>query len=389
MRMLNILSHQGMRIMISNRLFLAFTGLITILGMNLQAMQSQSEIELKQDAAKVSCVMHPKTDSLTPKVDSTIPQIPQKSTIVPSQEVELATKVQSLRSVQSARLQNISSESIFTLYYWYGPKTIYIPKKVLGDVAAFKDFFEKASKEGLIQLPPKYSAQGSEKAWLRAFKIFNEELADTAENDPCVLHYDKLRGLLNDANSILKSYLPAHEDDIRCFQEHCIKKTDLRRLLTYAQLQRVINKKGLSHVRLPLKILVIKDRKTGNYITGEAALKILDGIVNIHLASIGVGMCLDIAYYGRDDYEFFILAHKQIHGKVPLSKIALEQLAELIKEAPFDLGYDNIFSDSDGDAVIIDTEFKGEPSFHSLPKLQRYNDIKASLDLFIDESHLF
>ncbi len=49
-----------------------------------------------------------------------------------------------------------------------------------------------------------------------------------------------------------------------------------------------------------------------------------------------------------------------------------KELVELCKDAPFDVGYDNIFSNLNGDAIIIDTEDKGEDSTNCIQKLSRY-----------------
>jgi hypothetical protein len=46
----------------------------------------------------------------------------------------------------------------------------------------------------------------------------------------------------------------------------------------------------------------------------------------------------------------------------------------LVENAPFDIGFDNIFTNINGDAVIIDTEFKGEPTERCLQKLDRYSE---------------
>ena len=49
----------------------------------------------------------------------------------------------------------------------------------------------------------------------------------------------------------------------------------------------------------------------------------------------------------------------------------MEELKILFLEAPFDIGYENIFWDSKGDAVIIDTEYNGT-STRECGKLNRY-----------------
>lgn len=49
----------------------------------------------------------------------------------------------------------------------------------------------------------------------------------------------------------------------------------------------------------------------------------------------------------------------------------MEQLKILCKRAPFDIGYDNIFWDVQGKAIIIDTEYK-DTSKEDWVKLGRY-----------------
>jgi hypothetical protein len=71
-----------------------------------------------------------------------------------------------------------------------------------------------------------------------------------------------------------------------------------------------------------------------------------------------------------------VLAEEKINEKVPFNVAAQNELKQLINEVPFDVGYDNIFSDKNGDAIIVDTEFKGEGSDRSIKKLNRYFTVK-------------
>lgn len=92
---------------------------------------------------------------------------------------------------------------------------------------------------------------------------------------------------------------------------------------------------------------------------GSDAARLIDELLNVYVQYPEAPQA-NVTYDDvRRRYDFVIFAERQPWG-IGFSRQAMDELAELIKDAPFDIGYDNIFSDHNGDAVIIDTEFKGE-----------------------------
>ncbi len=175
---------------------------------------------------------------------------------------------------------------------------------------------------------------------------------------------DELSVLLKDAKSVLKSFIPLRNWN----PDHFVQKSPrLNRLFTYAKLERIIKEKNLTHIRLPIKFLCFKDVQSGEYVIGQEALNILDNALKICLHP-------DFSFsilFVSDKYRMEIFASKEKKEGNGLSKMAMDELFTLCKEAPFDIGYDNIFWDIKGDAIIIDTEYKGE-SVHDCQKLNRY-----------------
>lgn len=207
------------------------------------------------------------------------------------------------------------------------------------------------------------------------------------------LEIGEIPGLLQDVKYILKSFLSGNEElfageEIQsemwikryCVTPHFIvKPVSLLRLFTYANLERAIREKKLSHVHLPTKILRIYDWETETYLSQKEALRLLDDSIAVAFkATIEASdqgddswgdFGLSIGVLGGRRYEMKIWAHKQRDG-VALNKLAREELQVLVQKAPFDIGYHNIFTDKQGDAVIIDTEDKGEPAEHCLEKIK-------------------
>ena len=181
---------------------------------------------------------------------------------------------------------------------------------------------------------------------------------------------DELPKIVLDAKTLIKKFLIT--DKKRPFPlDHFVKKTrgSLNRLFTYTKLEQVIKEKHLTHVRLPLiKILVIVDKRTGKYISSKESPEIIDTILKVYFNTF-----LDVVTIGYDDtrYNLIVFAQKEIN-QGGFNKAAQKELSILCEEAPFDVGYDNIFANDKGDAIIIDTEFKGESAKTACQKLDRY-----------------
>ncbi len=180
---------------------------------------------------------------------------------------------------------------------------------------------------------------------------------------------DALPQLLHNAKSILKAFLPS-EEFIFDKQKFIQKGGAIDRLFTYAKLQRTIQEKQLSNVSLPRKLLIIQDKESGKYIDSQSAQNILDDALKIAvLYSSAVEIKMNCYSH---KYALLIFAERKINHNTPLNQAAFEDLKTLTAEAPFDVGYDNIFSDENGNAIVIDSEFKGEPAETSILKLNRY-----------------
>jgi hypothetical protein len=175
-----------------------------------------------------------------------------------------------------------------------------------------------------------------------------------------------------DGLSMLRSYFNYKQCDISEYRTEFFQKGSLARIFTYAKLQQVIKQKKLLRVHLPRKVLAIKDKETGCWLTKNTASLLLEELICLVIEnSEDPKIKIDYDEFGK--FGFYIFAEKQPRSEAPLSEEALKQLIELIKEAPFDIGFDNIFTNENGDAVIIDTEFKGEPATDCIRKLiERY-----------------
>lgn len=157
-------------------------------------------------------------------------------------------------------------------------------------------------------------------------------------------------------------------------EETSIKKKGINRLFTYAKLQQIIQERALNRIKLPRKALLIWDIKANQYVSAQASSDLLDKLLKItawEVDPLKVSIGMDEAY--ENHYEFVILAERAKNARINFSDDTRDQLKILLTEAPFDVGYDNIFSDDEGNAIIIDTEFKGESSERSIQKLLRYS----------------
>lgn len=186
--------------------------------------------------------------------------------------------------------------------------------------------------------------------------------------------YKDVPTTLHDAKIILKTLLPKQA----LYRENYFEKSvnRLNRAFTYVMLSKVIEEEKLTHVHLPFKALIVKDKTTDTPLNYHDASVALDKAVHVYVNFYShVDLSLD---YHSDRYKIVIWAEKKKRHNVPFNAMASKELVHLIKKAPFDVGHDNIFADPHGDAVIIDTEFRGEPTDSSIAKLGRY-------DINIDE----
>lgn len=267
-------------------------------------------------------------------------------------------------------LSSVSNNSITWLYYNYGYPPIKIPQEPL---ERYKENIVEWLNEHNIVFP------------LNIRKVTKEALenliinSSSSQKPTDFMTIEGTQQLLSDAKIILKAFLPPHELSTSQKKYFMIKESAERRLYTYTKLKKVIEQKRLSHVHLPIKYLAIKDNKTGEYITDKKIIaSILDEYLKLYIPFMPTSSTLRwngpyvLDPHNYWHYDAVIFAEKIDHSAQPLNSDAFEQLQQLVENAPFDIGYGNIFSDDHGDAVIIDTEFKGEPSDSSKAKLHRY-----------------
>lgn len=276
------------------------------------------------------------------------------------------------------------SDSIDILYRWPSCPNpmLYLSPTEIESYNNMSDFMKLSNATFLKEGEYEREALNPEDWTTLCQKLHDQALRDKLNNrykqikNKWLVSLEEGQQLLEDTKLILKSFLPVNEFDPEKEKEAYIQKNSaLERLYTYTKLQLTIQNKKLSHIHLPRKILIIKNRKTGKLLTTQQASDLLDQLMKIVVIFNEYEPLflprLQIKFLEDNNYDFYVYAEKQIHSNLPLSKIAMEELVELVKDAPFDIGYNNIFSDQNGDAVIIDTEFKGEHRSHSLPKLVR------------------
>ncbi len=188
--------------------------------------------------------------------------------------------------------------------------------------------------------------------------------------------FSYIKPLRDDALILLESFLPPEHNDLDDLLKNDAFIPKIRaehRLYTYTKIYETIKAKNLNHIRLPLKFLIMKDKKTDTYITDPNKIKeVLRKRIKTFVfdpTMLELSFLLDDQ---DDDYSFHIVAERVIDHKI-LSSAAFQDLELLVEDAPFDIGYDNIFADEQGDAVIIDTEYKGTRPDEAKAKLKRYN----------------
>ncbi len=278
-----------------------------------------------------------------------------------------------LREYQSKQLQTvlstISDTSITTLYRNAGwPATVNVPQEML-----------ETHKEKLLEVLPEYNLTIDDwlkSEWPNALKELTSQPL-SSEKKRHSIDLEQVPQLIQDAKNIFRAFLPPQ--GIICLtEENFITKRAFteRRLITYLKIKKVIEEKKLSHVHLPVKLLIIKQ----NYqrITDQqVASSLLDRYITLNLDYLGQGNAA-LGCWGplfldpENTCDIVILAEKITDTGKRLNDEVYNELKQLVQDAPFDIGYANIFTDDKGDAIIIDTEFKGEPAKSCIAKLNRY-----------------
>jgi hypothetical protein len=270
----------------------------------------------------------------------------------------------------------IDDKSITAAYLATYSLPLYIPKKMI--VNPQMPIIEFLQKNGLTR-----SRQIAPYVWYQT----TGEFIELAEKDPGyqgsnhAISLDEVPKVLHDAKAILKSFLPKDDKELASIlnSQNYIEKYNIHRLFTYSELQRTIREKKLTHVHLPKKFLIIKEsfrrEYKGRYLSIKESEEVIDRILKLFVYP---SLSLELGYE-ESYYHFYIFAEKQKKeiGK-GLNKLAMRDLKILCNESPFDIGYDNIFWDSKGDAIIIDTEYKGV-NVKDCAKLQRYPVLAPNL----------
>jgi hypothetical protein len=291
-------------------------------------------------------------------------------------------KDQQAEKWQHALLQ-IKKESLDVLYQWKGKNNryLFLPKTFFDEnktVSNLKEVFVSHNIATDYFMADRTGKPWDDKKWKEAFFTLEKRsrgaggIVDIAHKP---LPIDDIDVLMHDARMIVKSFLIDY--DVQWFEKNCIKKHYvLSRILTYTKLQQVMHDEKLSHIHLPLKVIFVKNKTTEKYLGYQESLLIVDKIINpTCLSSYNVDINISDV---TKEYALVIFAEKKINHNVPFNAESSKELVQLIKKAPFDVGYDNILSDANGDAVIIDTEFKGEPADKSIKKLSsRYKLTRA------------
>lgn len=258
-----------------------------------------------------------------------------------------------------------------------GSSRLYIPEEDLTDLNELKKIFtdNNIRTVGIFSNEP-----WSESSWNRTYKEFKEASYEIFNTDKTFYTLDELQKILAKAKEVAKSFLPV-EKNVSFITEtpnDYIKKHSIRRLFTYAKLQQVIAEKNLTHIRLPIKFLFIKDKQTNQYVSAQKALSLIDDIFKICM--IDTQFTIEPI---SDRYSIDIFAKREVKEGKGFSRATMEELMILCKEAPFDIGYDNIFWNAKGNAVIIDTEHKNE-SAKDCANLKKY-PVDESLPAAVDE----
>jgi len=263
------------------------------------------------------------------------------------------------------KLKAAYTRDITSLYKGsYRPFILSLPQKTIDSVENQPDQLKELFEKNHIQII-KFSPSKSD-YWQDALKTLQKKNKPSKETE--LVDFKKLALLHRAAINILISFLPGPEivlDEINYIEK---KKRPLQRLFTYAKLKQIIEEKNLAHVHLPNKIIAIRT-SNNSFVTSEDAEKILNEIIILTAYKTSSDISLKLADDSKD-YSLVVFAERKRNYDGPFNKKARKELKKLIKEAPFDVGHGNIFVDENGDAIIIDTEYKGEPAKITLTKLE-------------------
>lgn len=191
------------------------------------------------------------------------------------------------------------------------------------------------------------------------------------------LTIDQLPNLLTNYKQLIGSFLIKNFNDIN-LSEYIEKHEAISRLTMCKGLSKGIDNLNLTKVRIATKYLAIKNIVTKEFVKDyELANNILNDIL-----AFGIDepeqLRIVLTNKSPEKYRLIVLAkrednHLKSCPPVPLSKAAFSELSSLVKTIPFDIGGgkfvssdnsfrvlvgDNIFTDENGNAIIIDTQLK-------------------------------
>lgn len=191
---------------------------------------------------------------------------------------------------------------------------------------------------------------------------------------------DRMAELLSAAKRVAKSFLLPSNDKIKEIEKNYVMKKNINfnRIFTYAMFEKIIKEKNLIHIKLPHKILMVWDNKTKSYLERNKVAEVIDSSITIGIYEFELFYINTNFDKMSKDQEFVLFASKEECEGPGLNKQAMEELRILFQNAPFDVGFDNIFWNKKGDAIIIDTEYKGTP-VRDIDKLRRYPVISPKL----------
>lgn len=283
----------------------------------------------------------------------------------------------------------IADKQLLKLYNWY-PHREFI-------VFPASKFTEKCSEHEKINALKQYF-QEYNLCSIKDSDIVNTELQDTEiielydqfstdakegiEVPPRtywrINNFDEVLAVLNASKILFKSLL--FSQDIASYLEQSLKEgkntfiqknAHFNRLCTYAQLDRTIKHLALKHVQLPLKGIILKNIQTNEFIfDAQKSAEILDTTLKIGITKESA---INVVF-ASDTYSYKIFAQK-VSKYDQFHQSTYQELKKLVTEIPFDIGFNNIFPNDTGGAVIIDTENKYEHSQSCIGKLKRYKSL--------------
>lgn len=193
-----------------------------------------------------------------------------------------------------------------------------------------------------------------------------------ATRDQFVLLRDLSRAKTQ-AKNILFNYTPsdAMYKDLSDKNKYIIKTSNpINRLVTRNAIEKTIVNNNFSRTSVPKKYLMIKNQ------SGRLSRADILSLVNDHLTFHVLGLeplTIGLEMILPEEYTVFVYSQYIKPLRKKFEKDTCLELIELAFKAPFDAANDNIFSDVDGKAIIIDTEYKGESSIQSAQKIyERY-----------------